>query len=292
MSTLCRRKLRNGNSDHSTSSALSWQDHFRCNGCLFNDSSFGAKEFPSWSWCGWMHGKCEYEMGMLDGCFPHVQGWLRSKTWILWYIRDQEGNLRPLWDRHSLGEDISKDERWRGYSGHNTRTVSATTSNTSPPSGNQQSRRADRNVPTATVQVAEVGPIEYYGGRRPGRESKKPPTPKSDDSESDTESSTERSQDERTRHVRFRSRPSDVSKFAPPPPTGEDWVRHSNRPYLDSVVHRYYDDGDTDGKTPEEESRYTPRPRRAARDSVFHESAAHLPSGTKAPPLPTPSNST
>lgn len=29
---------------------------------------FGAKEFPSWSWCGWINGKIEYTPDMINSC--------------------------------------------------------------------------------------------------------------------------------------------------------------------------------------------------------------------------------
>lgn len=115
VTTLCRRKKRvTGTlpSDQSSSDQGS-----------STDADFGDTEFPSWSWCGWMDGKCEYEIDktkMLGGCISHVQDWLTNHTWIQWYIRDREGNLRPLWDRWTLEEDISGDICWRGYPGRET----------------------------------------------------------------------------------------------------------------------------------------------------------------------------
>lgn len=57
---------------------------------------------------------------MLGGCISNVQHWLANHTWIQWYIRDREGNLRPLWDRQVLDEDISGEMCWRGYPGRET----------------------------------------------------------------------------------------------------------------------------------------------------------------------------
>ncbi|KAH6692361.1 heterokaryon incompatibility protein-domain-containing protein [Plectosphaerella plurivora] len=76
-------------------------------------------DFPSWSWAGWDGGKAEYAADMLDGALSNVQEWLRHHTWILWYLRDFEGNLRPLWDRDILNEDQSGERRWGGYAGRN-----------------------------------------------------------------------------------------------------------------------------------------------------------------------------
>ncbi|KLU91869.1 hypothetical protein MAPG_10818 [Magnaporthiopsis poae ATCC 64411] len=78
---------------------------------------YGGREFPSWSWCGWMGGKAGYQVDVIDGCLLNVREWLRNHTWILWYVRDEEGNLRPLWDRTILREDSSEEARWRGYDG-------------------------------------------------------------------------------------------------------------------------------------------------------------------------------
>jgi len=38
-----------------------------CN-CKLKDEGYGEKEFPSWSWWGWMGGKVEYQPDMIDGC--------------------------------------------------------------------------------------------------------------------------------------------------------------------------------------------------------------------------------
>ncbi|KAI5926683.1 heterokaryon incompatibility protein-domain-containing protein [Camillea tinctor] len=93
------------------------QDEFGNCTCHIPEGSYGSEEFPSWSWCGWSEGKAEYQLDMIDGCLVNVQEWLKQHTWILWYVRDYEGNLRPLWDRNILGEDFSEEVRWRGYSG-------------------------------------------------------------------------------------------------------------------------------------------------------------------------------
>ncbi|KAK0747230.1 heterokaryon incompatibility protein-domain-containing protein [Apiosordaria backusii] len=93
------------------------QDEMGNCSCKHEEEGFGSKEFPSWSWCGWMGGKAEYQLSLIDGCLLNVQEWLRQHTWILWYVRDYEGNLRPLWDKQVLKEDQSAEQRWRGYAG-------------------------------------------------------------------------------------------------------------------------------------------------------------------------------
>jgi Heterokaryon incompatibility protein (HET) len=86
--------------------------------------SFGGLEFPTWSWSGWMGGRIEYQSSMLDGCLLNIREWLKHHTWIQWYIRDEKGHLRPLWeilsqrtDMRSFGStaETEDDERWRGY---------------------------------------------------------------------------------------------------------------------------------------------------------------------------------
>lgn len=102
---------------HWSRQGLCSQDELgHCN-CKLEQEGYGGNEFPSWSWCGWMEGKAGYQLDMLDGCLLNVREWLRDHTWILWYVRDDEGNLRPLWDRNRHPEDGSEEERWRGYRG-------------------------------------------------------------------------------------------------------------------------------------------------------------------------------
>lgn len=118
VSSLRRRKKRFPRGHGASSATTNWDD--TCVRCSATSADFGEKDFPSWSWCGWMDGKCEYESKLLEGCLPDVQEWLTKHTWIQWYVRDRDGNLRPLWDRFMLDEDISEDKRWRGYAGYQT----------------------------------------------------------------------------------------------------------------------------------------------------------------------------
>lgn len=106
---------------HRTSTSPCSQDEMgNCN-CKVEEEGYGGKEFPSWSWCGWAGGQAEYTSGMIDGCLMNVQEWLRDHTWIRWYVRDREGNLRPLWDKDMISEDRSEEARWRGYAGRSSK---------------------------------------------------------------------------------------------------------------------------------------------------------------------------
>ncbi|KAH7356882.1 heterokaryon incompatibility protein-domain-containing protein [Rhexocercosporidium sp. MPI-PUGE-AT-0058] len=58
----------------------------------------GGEVFPSWSWCGWMGSMIEYKSQMLSGCEDNLDDWLLNHTWITWYIRDFNGNLRLVWN--------------------------------------------------------------------------------------------------------------------------------------------------------------------------------------------------
>ena len=92
--------------------------------CQMEQESFGGEEFPTWSWSGWMGGRIEYQLGMIDGCLLNVREWLKHHTWVQWYIRDEKGHLRPLWEilsqrtgRPSFRNmaEMEDDERWKGY---------------------------------------------------------------------------------------------------------------------------------------------------------------------------------
>ncbi|KAK8106475.1 hypothetical protein PG999_009834 [Apiospora kogelbergensis] len=114
----CKQLDRRRQKSQHKSNALSCsQDETGNCKCKTEDDDYGGKEFPSWSWSGWMGGKAEYASNMTDGCVSNVQEWLRDHTWIRWYVRDYEGNLRPLWDMEHLLEDRSTESRWRGYAG-------------------------------------------------------------------------------------------------------------------------------------------------------------------------------
>lgn len=66
-----------------------------------NSSQGETIEFSSWSWSGWVGAAAEYRRDMLQGCLDNVSEWLQARTWIRWYIRDGNGDLRPLWDPYN-----------------------------------------------------------------------------------------------------------------------------------------------------------------------------------------------
>lgn len=73
-------------------------------------------EFPSWSWCGWTDTRMEFKGHMVYGCKENLHEWLMEHTWINWYIRDDSGSLRVVWDGvvHShVNEKAAR--RWQGY---------------------------------------------------------------------------------------------------------------------------------------------------------------------------------
>ena len=76
----------------------------------------GAEQFPSWSWCGWKGEIMEYKEPMVGGCEDNLHDWLMHHTWITWYVRDRNGNLRLVWGAASTKAPSSQVEaRWRGY---------------------------------------------------------------------------------------------------------------------------------------------------------------------------------
>lgn len=117
---------------HRSGMAQCTQDEMGNCSCKKEEEGYGGKEFPSWSWCGWSGGKIEYRQNMVDGCLLDVQQWLRNHTWILWYVRDNEGDLRPLWDRNAVHEDRSEERRWKGYAGKPPRSARVQSPRSSP----------------------------------------------------------------------------------------------------------------------------------------------------------------
>ena len=71
--------------------------------------------FPSWSWCGWDGWRIQYEPHIVEECSGHLHNWLMSHTWITWYIRDGNGNLRLVWNPVSRDKATMSDAQWRGY---------------------------------------------------------------------------------------------------------------------------------------------------------------------------------
>lgn len=76
------------------------------------------EHFPSWSWCGWKNQgmDCDYKSQMLAGIEDNLHDWLMNHTWITWYIRDGNGNLRLVWNGNTGKMQGSKVEpTWKGY---------------------------------------------------------------------------------------------------------------------------------------------------------------------------------
>ncbi|KAJ4387722.1 hypothetical protein N0V93_008321 [Gnomoniopsis smithogilvyi] len=114
MDALRRRKKQRR---HHLNTSICSQDEFGNCTCKPEEEDYGKKDFPSWSWCGWIGGKAEYQSDMIEACLLNVREWLTDHTWISWHFRDQEGNLRPLWDKSSVQDDVSDEVQWRGYKG-------------------------------------------------------------------------------------------------------------------------------------------------------------------------------
>ena len=74
-----------------------------------------GNRFPSWSWCGWI-GRLEYKPHMLWGLEENMGDWLMNHTWIEWYVRDFNGNLRRVWEDNATGSSLKgQNSAWRGY---------------------------------------------------------------------------------------------------------------------------------------------------------------------------------
>lgn len=77
----------------------------------------GKLKFPSWSWCGWKGTRMAYAPAFTAGVDSDINGWLNTRTWITWYIRDGQGNLRLVWDSLLHRDDQGDiDRKWRSYS--------------------------------------------------------------------------------------------------------------------------------------------------------------------------------
>jgi len=72
--------------------------------------------FPSWSWVGWKKAPIAYRDIFVAEPERNLHDWLLKHTWIVWYIRDGQGNLRLVWDYklHS-GSRHCLSPRWQGY---------------------------------------------------------------------------------------------------------------------------------------------------------------------------------
>jgi hypothetical protein len=75
------------------------------------------EKFPSWSWCGWRNENMDfqYKERMLTGVEDNLQDWLLNHTWITWYIRDGNGNLRLVWNGETGPPGHRTASSWKGY---------------------------------------------------------------------------------------------------------------------------------------------------------------------------------
>lgn len=93
--------------------------------CNMSHSSKEDQMLPTWSWSGWEGGKIEYHLDSIDGCLINIGEWLKHHTWIQWYVRNEKGHLRPLWETMQrsneprlpvvYGYDVQDDIRWQSY---------------------------------------------------------------------------------------------------------------------------------------------------------------------------------
>jgi len=60
--------------------------------------------FPSWSWCGWEQRNMLYRDYTVSDCMMYLHEWLMQHTWITYYIRDGNGDLRLVWDAERHGQ--------------------------------------------------------------------------------------------------------------------------------------------------------------------------------------------
>ncbi|KAK3722401.1 hypothetical protein LTR37_002392 [Vermiconidia calcicola] len=78
----------------------------------------GPREsFPSWSWCGWDKQYVKHNEHTVPPLITeHLHDWLMEHTWISWYIRDGNGDLRLVWDPFREGSSPAHIKaRLRGY---------------------------------------------------------------------------------------------------------------------------------------------------------------------------------
>ncbi|KAI9705332.1 MAG: hypothetical protein M1820_005162 [Bogoriella megaspora] len=92
--------------------ALLWEAH---NAPERRGPTCGGESFPSWSWCGWKGEVMEYKPHIVEDCQFSLHDWLMDHTWIVWYIRDIDGNLRLVWNGPEEGKYPEKQTKWLGY---------------------------------------------------------------------------------------------------------------------------------------------------------------------------------
>ncbi|KAH7029839.1 heterokaryon incompatibility protein-domain-containing protein [Microdochium trichocladiopsis] len=207
---------------HRTAAVPCTQDEMGNCSCDANKSGSDGEDFPSWSWSGWIGGNADYPQSMIDGCVANPQEWLKHHTWIQWYIRDYEGNLRPLWDKRVLREDQSTETRWRGYAGKQPSEDAQHASHSTPRQSGPTGSRADRAYTPEREAV-----YRSYASKNP-RPRRSPPS-------------------HPPRHIRQRS---DSRK-------GKSWSRQANTAYVSKVPAGYYNGDANDDELDEEGPLYS-----------------------------------
>ncbi|RYP34716.1 hypothetical protein DL767_004162 [Monosporascus sp. MG133] len=54
---------------------------------------------------------------MVGGLLDNVSDWLNNLTWLKWWVRDGNGDLRPLQDDLDAKDDKTEQAKWNGYGG-------------------------------------------------------------------------------------------------------------------------------------------------------------------------------
>jgi hypothetical protein len=100
--------------------ALLWQhnESVQCRTTTHHDADLdlSGRQFSSWSWMEWIGSTTTYENELIQECLDDPRDWLATHTWVRWYIRYENGDLRPLWTEKGWRANKNKDMRWRGYS--------------------------------------------------------------------------------------------------------------------------------------------------------------------------------
>lgn len=94
--------------------ALLWEPN---DALMQRQSTFtDGPKFPTWSWCGWQGSTISYKRSTVSGCEINLHEWLNKHTWITWYIRDKDGNLRLVWNPYRYRQPKrSLEDQWKGY---------------------------------------------------------------------------------------------------------------------------------------------------------------------------------
>lgn len=117
--------MRRSHKDADAAAKVCLQDANGNCACKTSHSPKEDRMLPTWSWSGWKGGKIEYHLDSIDGCLINIGEWLKRHTWIQWFVRNEKGHLRPLWETMQrsneprlpvvYGYDVQDDIRWQGY---------------------------------------------------------------------------------------------------------------------------------------------------------------------------------